>query len=435
MAQPNHSNLYIQNLSPDVEELTLRQVFEGYGQIASMRLIRNNRIPNGFGVAFVRMATVDEATNAVNGLNGAMFGAAQIAVSFAHQDAGNPKPSREIPACDNIYIKGLPLTYSDQDLLNLVVPYGQVQSYRLLSNPAFDSAEPYKAALVRMASVDQATAAVQALNGKVLTGSTMALLAKYAENRAGHPGGREGGGGSGGKASRSSHSSRYAPYSLPASQGPPPGLDMGQMGQLMSGQQAAAFGQFTGMSQPGLMAAAGGQQFATGQLMAGTQYQGSLPGMASQQMMTLGGQGQNGIYQMDLTAMAAQGGMMLPGLQQQGLGQQMLPLQMQPGMQMQMPQQQQQQMPSPQQPSAPAASLCVKNLPAEIDDLWLYKQFAPFGAVNSVKTMQDDQGQCRGLAFVNYKNNSDAGQAQQHLHNMTVGDKTVTITFQMPRRR
>jgi len=63
-------NIYVGNMSYDTTEDSLREAFEGFGEVSSVRVItdRDSGRPKGF--AFVEMPSHDEATAAINGLNG-----------------------------------------------------------------------------------------------------------------------------------------------------------------------------------------------------------------------------------------------------------------------------------------------------------------------------------------------------------------------------
>jgi len=62
--------IYIGNMSYETTEENLRQAFESFGEVTSVNIImdRDSGRPKGFG--FVEMSTQDEATAAINGLNG-----------------------------------------------------------------------------------------------------------------------------------------------------------------------------------------------------------------------------------------------------------------------------------------------------------------------------------------------------------------------------
>lgn len=77
-------NLYIKNLSDDVDDDRLRQEFSPYGTITSCKIMRDDKgFSKGFG--FVCYTTPDEATKAVTELNGRMVGQKPIYVALAQR--------------------------------------------------------------------------------------------------------------------------------------------------------------------------------------------------------------------------------------------------------------------------------------------------------------------------------------------------------------
>ena len=63
-------NIYIGNMSFETTEDQLRQAFQGFGEVATVKIItdRDSGQPKGF--AFVEMPTANEANAAISGLNG-----------------------------------------------------------------------------------------------------------------------------------------------------------------------------------------------------------------------------------------------------------------------------------------------------------------------------------------------------------------------------
>lgn len=70
------------------------------------------------------------------------------------------------------------------------------------------------------------------------------------------------------------------------------------------------------------------------------------------------------------------------------------------------------------------SNLYVKNLPGAADDLYLYKIFAPFGAVQSVYAKTGDNG-AWAIGFVKYAFADDAEKAIAGLHGAQLPDGTV----------
>lgn len=82
-------NLYVGNLSYDLSENQLRQAFEEYGDVVSVRMItdRETGRPRGFG--FVEMSDQSSGLNAIDSLNGQEVGGRRLVVNEAR-----PKASR-----------------------------------------------------------------------------------------------------------------------------------------------------------------------------------------------------------------------------------------------------------------------------------------------------------------------------------------------------
>jgi RNA recognition motif-containing protein len=63
-------NIYVGNLSYEVTEEELRQAFEGYGQVESVKIIKDKYSGESKGFGFVEMPAKAEAQSAIEGLNG-----------------------------------------------------------------------------------------------------------------------------------------------------------------------------------------------------------------------------------------------------------------------------------------------------------------------------------------------------------------------------
>ncbi len=63
-------NIYVGNLSFDVAEENLRQVFEPFGQVSSITIIKDKYSGQSRGFGFVEMPNRTEAQAAIENLNG-----------------------------------------------------------------------------------------------------------------------------------------------------------------------------------------------------------------------------------------------------------------------------------------------------------------------------------------------------------------------------
>ncbi len=82
-------NIYVGNLSYKLNEDDLRQVFEEYGEITSVKIIKDKYSGRSKGFAFVEMADDEEAKAAINELNGTEHDARKIVVNEARPRQDN----------------------------------------------------------------------------------------------------------------------------------------------------------------------------------------------------------------------------------------------------------------------------------------------------------------------------------------------------------
>ena len=83
-------NIYVGNLSRFVTEDALRNLFATFGQVASVRLIKDkfSGEPRGFG--FVEMPNKEEAEKAIADLNGSDFEGQSLKVNEARPPQARP---------------------------------------------------------------------------------------------------------------------------------------------------------------------------------------------------------------------------------------------------------------------------------------------------------------------------------------------------------
>ena len=82
--------LYVGNLAYETTEATLAPLFEAIGEVVSVNLITDRMTGRSRGFAFVEMAEVDAAQQAINELNGKALDGRNIKVAEAR-----PKRPRE----------------------------------------------------------------------------------------------------------------------------------------------------------------------------------------------------------------------------------------------------------------------------------------------------------------------------------------------------
>jgi RNA recognition motif-containing protein len=93
-------NIYVGNLSFKVEEDDLRELFEAYGEVESVKLIMDKFTGKSKGFGFVEIADKDQALKAIEELNNSEFEGRNIVVNQAREKtetgggAGGGRPFR-----------------------------------------------------------------------------------------------------------------------------------------------------------------------------------------------------------------------------------------------------------------------------------------------------------------------------------------------------
>jgi RNA recognition motif-containing protein len=84
-------NLYVGNLALNVSENDLQQAFEAFGEVESVKIIKDRYSGESRGFGFVEMPSGAEAQSAMNSLNGKELKGLAIKVNQARPNKNKPK--------------------------------------------------------------------------------------------------------------------------------------------------------------------------------------------------------------------------------------------------------------------------------------------------------------------------------------------------------
>ncbi len=89
-------NIYVGNLSYDVTDETIKQTFESFGEVTSVRVIKDKYTGQSRGFGFVEMSIQAQAQTAIKSLNGKEILGKQISVNEARarSDQGKTQGQR-----------------------------------------------------------------------------------------------------------------------------------------------------------------------------------------------------------------------------------------------------------------------------------------------------------------------------------------------------
>uniref|UniRef100_A0A671Q3R9 RNA-binding motif, single-stranded-interacting protein 1-like n=1 Tax=Sinocyclocheilus anshuiensis TaxID=1608454 RepID=A0A671Q3R9_9TELE len=168
--QLSKTNLYIRGLPPGTTDHDLVKLCQPYGKIVSTKAILDKTTGKCKGYGFVDFDSPVSAQKAVAGLktNG-------VQAQMAKQQEQDPT---------NLYLSNLPVSMDEQELENLLKPFGLVVSTRILRDT---NGVSRGVGFARMESTEKCDAVISHFNGKFiksssgLLGASEPLLCKFAD--------------------------------------------------------------------------------------------------------------------------------------------------------------------------------------------------------------------------------------------------------------
>ncbi|XP_045082595.1 RNA-binding motif, single-stranded-interacting protein 3-like isoform X1 [Coregonus clupeaformis] len=151
MEQLSQTNLYIRGLPPGTTDQDLIKLCQPYGKIASTKAILDKNTNQCKGYGFVDFDSPTAAQKAVASLK-----ASGVQAQMAKQQEQDPT---------NLYISNLPVSMDEQELENMLKPFGHVISTRVLRNA---NGVSRGVGFARMESTEKCGVVIQHFNGKFL---------------------------------------------------------------------------------------------------------------------------------------------------------------------------------------------------------------------------------------------------------------------------
>jgi len=187
------TNVYIKNINDDYDEAFLTEMFNKYGKISSVKIMRGeDGKSKGFG--FVSFESPEEAITAVDELNGSDKDGKTIFVGRAQKKAERQaelKKKFEALKIErlnrfqgvNLYVKNLDDTIDDERLRQEFTPFGTITSAKVMCEEGRSKGFGF----VCFSSPEEATKAVTEMNGRIIVAKPLYVaLAQRKEDRKAH---------------------------------------------------------------------------------------------------------------------------------------------------------------------------------------------------------------------------------------------------------
>lgn len=168
------TNLIVNYLPQTMTQEEIRSLFSSIGEVESCKLIRDKvTAGQSLGYGFVNYQLADDATKAIQTLNGLRLQNKTIKVSYA-------RPSSEAIKGANLYVSGLPKHLAQPDLERLFASCGNIITSRILCDNITGLSKGV--GFIRFDQRIEAERAIQKLNGTLPEGSTEPITVKFANN-------------------------------------------------------------------------------------------------------------------------------------------------------------------------------------------------------------------------------------------------------------
>lgn len=165
-------NLIVNFLPQSLSDEEFANIFGSVGAIKSCKIIRDKSTYISYGFGFVEYVDESDSAKAIEALDGLPLQNKKIKVAYARQGE-NIKGA-------NVYIKYLPKNFDNSDLEKLFTPFGHIISARVLMDQHTGMSRGV--GFVLFNTRDEATNAVENMNGRAPPGYTQALSVKFAED-------------------------------------------------------------------------------------------------------------------------------------------------------------------------------------------------------------------------------------------------------------
>ncbi|KAL0432531.1 UNVERIFIED_CONTAM: Polyadenylate-binding protein 2 [Sesamum latifolium] len=155
------ANIFIKNLDKTIDNKALHDTFSSFGNILSCKIATD---PNGQskGYGFVQFDTEEAAQSAIDKLNGMLINDKQVYVGHFLRKQERDTASNKTKF-NNVYVKNISETTTDDDLKNIFGEYGTITS-AVVMRDADGKSKCF--GFVNFENADDAAKAVEALNGK-----------------------------------------------------------------------------------------------------------------------------------------------------------------------------------------------------------------------------------------------------------------------------
>ena len=163
-AQPFHSaSLYVGDLTPDINEGLLFEIFNAVGPVASIRVCRDAVTRRSLGYAYVNFHQLADAERALDTMNFTMIKTKPCRIMWSQRD-----PSLRRSGVGNIFVKNLHESIDNKQLYDTFSLFGNILSCKVVTDRETQLSKGY--GYVHYETAEAANAAIEKLDGMLIDG-------------------------------------------------------------------------------------------------------------------------------------------------------------------------------------------------------------------------------------------------------------------------
>ena len=187
--------LFVGQIPKTLEEDGVREVFQEFGEIVEVVVLRDRRTGMHQGCCFVKYGSMVAAQAAIQALHNQrslppLRNPLQVRFADSGSNAGNRGQTN---AENKLFVGGVPSGCGDKELRSLFTTYGEVLDVYILASKASQEGQR-GCAFVRYASPQSCAVAIEALHGKyAMKAGELPLVVRYADPPKSQRGGAGGG--------------------------------------------------------------------------------------------------------------------------------------------------------------------------------------------------------------------------------------------------
>jgi len=153
------SNLIINYLPDQMTEMIMFDIFSKYGEVDSVRVIRDLQTQQPRGYGFVKYKSADSARAAIENLDGLNIMDKKLKVALSRPGGARVR--------SNLFVGSLPPSFTEEDMTRLFSDFHPIIDIRILR---FPDGTPKQCGFVRLDNDLTAQRAIEAINGTCIDG-------------------------------------------------------------------------------------------------------------------------------------------------------------------------------------------------------------------------------------------------------------------------